>query len=45
MQKLTTAQAYALQVKADRRAAARERASGAVAADNNRVKAIFANAD
>ena len=45
MQKLTTAQAYALQVKADRRAAARERASGAVAADNNRVKAIFANAE
>jgi hypothetical protein len=45
MQKLTTAQAYALQVKADRRAAARERASGAVAADDNRVNAMFANAE
>ena len=45
MTKLTAAQSYALQVKADRRAAARERASGAVAADNNRVKAIFAKAE
>lgn len=40
--KLTTAQAYALQVKADRRAAARERANASVAADNNRVNAMFA---
>jgi hypothetical protein len=40
--KLTAAQAYALQVKADRRAAARERANVSVAADNNRVNAMFA---
>ena len=45
MQKLTTAQAYALQVKADRRAAARERASGAVRNDNARIEALFADSE
>lgn len=45
MTKLTTAQAYALQVKADRRAAARERASGAVRNDNARIEALFAKVE
>jgi hypothetical protein len=40
--KLTPAQAYAAQVKADRRAAAIERRGEVVAADNNRVNAMFA---
>jgi len=44
MAKLTSAQAYALQVKADRRAAALERNSTAIRDDNNRVDAIFAAA-
>lgn len=42
--KLTPAQAYAAQVKADRRAAAIERRGQVVAADNNRVNAMFVNA-
>jgi hypothetical protein len=41
MTKLTPAQAYAAQVKADRRAAAAERRGGAVAADNARVAEMF----
>lgn len=45
MTKLTPAQAYALQVKADRRAAAAERRGGAVAADEARVKAIYKKAE
>jgi len=45
MTKLTTAQAYALQVKADRRAAAAERRGTDVAADNARVKAIYKKAE
>jgi hypothetical protein len=44
MTKLTPAQAYAAQVKADRRAAAAERRGGAVAADNARVAEMFAKA-
>jgi hypothetical protein len=40
--KLTPAQAYTAQVKADRRAAAIERCGEVVAADNNRVNAMFA---
>ena len=39
--KLTPAQAYALQVRADRRAAALERASSVIREDNNRVNAMF----
>ena len=41
MTKLTSAQAYALQVRADRRAAALERASGVIREDNNRVNAMY----
>lgn len=41
MTKLTPAQAYALQVKADRRAAAAERREGAVKADNCRVAQLY----
>jgi hypothetical protein len=44
MTKLTPAQAYAAQVRADRRAAALERREGAVAGDNERVAEMFANA-
>ena len=44
MTKLTPAQAYAAQVRADRRAAALERREGAVASDNERVAEMFANA-
>ena len=40
--KLTPAQAYALQVRADRRAAALERASSVIREDNSRVNAMFA---
>ena len=40
--KLTPAQAYAAQVRSDRRAAALERASGVIREDNNRVNAMFA---
>jgi hypothetical protein len=43
--KLTPAQAYALQVKADRRAAAAERRGQTVAQDNARVKAIYKKAE
>jgi len=44
--KLTPAQAYALQVKADRRAAAlARRQDGALAADNARVKALYKKAE
>ena len=43
--KLTPAQAYALQAKADRRAAAAERRGSAVAADEARVKAIYKKAE
>ena len=42
--KLTPAQAYALQVRADRRAAALERASSVIREDNNRVNAMFSTA-
>jgi hypothetical protein len=42
--KLTPAQAYALQAKADRHAAALERRGGAVAADNARVKSLYKKA-
>lgn len=42
MTKLTPAQAYALQVKADRRAAAAERRGSAIGADEARVKSLFA---
>jgi hypothetical protein len=45
MTKLTPAQAYAAQVKADRRAAAAERRGSAVAADEARVKAIYKKAE
>jgi hypothetical protein len=45
MTKLTPAQAYALQAKADRRAAAVERQGNIVREDNARVKAIFANTE
>lgn len=41
MTKLTPAQAYALQVKADRRAAAAERRQGAVKADDRRVAQLY----
>jgi len=41
MTKLTSAQAYAAQVKADRRAAAAERRDGAIAADNARVAQLY----
>ena len=41
MTKLTSAQAYANQVKADRRAAAAERRDGAIAADNARVAQLY----
>ena len=44
MTKLTPAQAYAAQVKADRRAAALDRQGGAVKADNARVAEMFAKA-
>ena len=44
MTKLTPAQAYAAQVKADRRAAAAERRGAAVAGDNARVAEMFAKA-
>jgi hypothetical protein len=43
--KLTPAQAYALQVRADRRARALEDRQADVAADNARVKAIYKNAE
>jgi hypothetical protein len=42
MKKLTPAQAYARQVKADRRAATAERQDAVVAADNARVNALYA---
>ena len=42
MAKLTPAQAYALQVKADRRSAAVERRQPEIAADDARVKAMYA---
>jgi hypothetical protein len=42
--KLTPAQAYALQVRADRRAAALERQEGSIAGDNARVNAIYKEA-
>ena len=42
MAKLTPAQAYALQIKADRRAAAVERRQPEIAADNARLKAMYA---
>jgi len=42
MTKLTTSQAYAAQVKADRRAAAAERRNGVMAADNARVAEMYA---
>lgn len=45
MTKLTASQAYALQVKADRRAAALERREGAVATDNARVTKLFKQAE
>jgi len=45
MTKLTSAQAYANQVKADRRAAAAERRDGAIAADNARVTDLFKAAE
>jgi hypothetical protein len=44
MTKLTASQAYANQVRADRRAAALERRGGAIAADNARVDEMFAKA-
>jgi acetolactate synthase regulatory subunit len=40
--KLTASQTYALQVKADRRAAALERQGGVIKEDDARVKAMFA---
>jgi hypothetical protein len=42
MTKLTTAQAYALQVKADKRARAIENRDPVIAADNARINAMFA---
>ena len=45
MTKLTPAQAYALQVKADRRAAAAERRGSSVAADEARVKQLYKKAE
>jgi hypothetical protein len=45
MTKLTPAQAYAAQVKADRRAAAAERRGAAVAGDNARVAEMFKAAE
>jgi hypothetical protein len=45
MTKLTTAQAYAAQVKADRRAAAAERRETGIAADNARVADLFKAAE
>ncbi len=42
MTKLTAAQSYALQVKADRRAAALERQGNVVREDNARINAMFA---
>lgn len=45
MTKLTASQAYALQVKADRRAAAAERRGGTIAADNARVAELFKQAE
>ncbi len=44
MTKLTSTQAYALQVKADRRAAALERRGSAIGADEARIKSLFAAA-
>jgi hypothetical protein len=44
MAKLTTAQAYAAQVKADRRAAALERLTTAAGADERRVRELYAGA-
>jgi hypothetical protein len=41
MTKLTTAQAYALQVKADKRARAIENRDPVIAADNARINAMF----
>ena len=41
MTKLTPAQAYALQVKADRRAAAADRCNSVIAADEARIKKMF----
>jgi hypothetical protein len=43
MTKLTPAQAYAAQVRADRRAAALERRGSVIAADNARVNELFEN--
>jgi hypothetical protein len=45
LKKLTPAQAYAAQVKADRRAAALERQGVTVRNDNNRVSAMFAKVE
>lgn len=45
LKKLTPAQAYAAQAKADRRAAALERQGVTVRNDNNRVNAMFAKAE
>jgi hypothetical protein len=45
MTKLTSAQAYAAQVKADRRAAAAERRETGIAADNARVADLFKAAE
>ncbi len=45
MENLTTAQAYALQVKADRRARALENRQADVQADNARIKALYRKAE
>ena len=45
MEKLTASQAYALQVKADRRARALENRQADIQADNARVKAIYKKAE
>ena len=45
MTKLTTAEAYVAQVKADRRAAAMERRETEIAQDNNRVKDLYDKAE
>ncbi len=45
MTKLTTAQAYAAQAKADRRAAALDRQDPAIQADEARVRAVYTGAN
>lgn len=45
MTKLTPAQAYALQVKADRRAAAIERQNGVIREDNARIESVLSKRD